>query len=105
MFGCLKRMQEKGCRLLASHSWARRGYRHGYAYYKPTNVEPVDIDEALKAGHCVEPFKGMQFCAAADDIEDRRTVKSAVDPNTISLFVLERTLRGQVDDPFWSVRR
>ena len=63
------------------------------------------MDEALKAGHCVEPFKGMQLCAAADDIEDRRTVKNAVDPNTISLFVLGRTLRGQVDDPFWSVRR
>ena len=105
MSGCLRRMQEKGCRSLASHSWAQRGYCKGYAYYKPTKVEPVDMDEALKAGHCVEPFKGMQFCAAADDIEDRRAAKSAVDLNTISLFVLEQTLRGRVDDPFWSVRR
>ena len=63
------------------------------------------MDEALKAGHCVEPFKGMQFCAAADDIEDRRAAKSAVDLSTISLFVLERTLCGRVGDPFWSVRR
>ena len=105
MSGYLKRMQEKGYRLLASHSWARRGYCPGYAYYKPTKVGPVDIDEALKAGHCVEPFKGMQFCAAADGIEDRRAAKSAVELNAMSLFVLERTLRGRVDDPFWSVRR
>ena len=100
MFGCLKRMQEKGCRLLASHSWVRRRCCHGYAYYKPTKVGPVDMDEALKAEHCVEPFKGMQFCAAADDIEERRAAKSAGDVNTISLFLLERTLRGRVDNSF-----
>ena len=58
------------------------------------------MDEALKAEHCVEPFKGMQFCAAADDIEERRAATSAVDPNTISRFVLERTLRGRFDGFF-----
>ena len=56
------------------------------------------LDEAFKAEHCVEPFKGMQFCAAADDIEERRAATSAVGPNTISLFVLERTLRRRFDD-------
>ena len=63
------------------------------------------MDEVLKAGHCVEPFKGMQLCAAADDTEDRRAAMSAVDLNPMSLFVLERALCGRVDDSFWSVRR
>lgn len=58
------------------------------------------MDEALKAGHCVEPFKGMQFCAAVDDIEERRAATSVVDLKTITLFVLERTLCGRVDDSF-----
>ena len=26
-------------------------------------VVPVEKEDWLKAGHCVEPFNGMQFCA------------------------------------------
>ena len=90
----------KGLQVVSITSWVRRRCCHGYAYYKPTRDGPVDMDEALKAEQSVEPFKGMQFCAAADDIEERRAATSAVELNPISLFVFERTLRGRVDDSF-----
>ena len=30
-------------------------------YKKPTNVLSVDIEDLLKAEHCVEPARDMQF--------------------------------------------
>ena len=46
------------------------------------------MEEALKAGHCIEPVKGMQFCAAAVDTEDNSAAKRAVDVNTAISFLL-----------------
>ena len=39
-------------------------WRNTYKY--PTRVLSVDMEEELKAGHCVEPASEMQFWAIAD---------------------------------------
>ena len=52
------------------------------------------MDDALKAEHCVEPFRGIQFCAAAVDIADVSAASRAVDLITaMSLVLIGRTLR------------
>lgn len=43
----------------------------------PTSVLSVEIDEVLKAEHCVEPDSEMQFCAIAPGAA-ARTERSAV---------------------------
>ena len=35
------------------------------AYYNEVRDESVEKEDLLKAGHCVEPFKGMHDCAVA----------------------------------------
>lgn len=46
------------------------------------------MDDALKAEHCVEPFRGMQFCAAAVDIVHASAASRAVDLITVMSLVL-----------------
>jgi len=38
------------------------------AYYCATRPELVEMDDSLKAGHCVDPDNGIQFCAIATGI-------------------------------------
>lgn len=62
------------------------------SYYKEVSDEPVEIEDVLKAGHCVEPLRGMQLCAKAGGSVVASTVKTVMDPMfTISLFLVEPT--------------
>lgn len=38
------------------------------AYYCATRPELVEMNDSLKAGHCVDPDNGIQFCAIATGI-------------------------------------
>ena len=38
----------------------------------------VDIEEALKAGHVLEPESGMQVCARVGEVDDANSVHSSV---------------------------
>jgi len=57
-------------------------------YKNPTSVLSVEIDEVLKAEHCVEPDSEMQFCAIAPGAA-ARTERSAV----LVLKAVERCFR------------
>ncbi len=46
-------------------------------YKNPTSVLSVEIDDVLKAEHCVEPESEMQFCAIAPGAA-ARTDRNAV---------------------------
>lgn len=48
----------------------------------------MEKEDVLKAGHCDEPFKGMQLCAAAAGINNAKAVRSAVDASGAMSFAL-----------------
>lgn len=48
----------------------------------------MEKEDVLKAGHCVEPFKGMQLCAAATLIRNARAVRRAVEAGDAISFAL-----------------
>ena len=55
----------------------------------------MEKEDALKAGHWVEPFRGMQLCGAAPGIKNATAVRSAVEASdgiSIALFVAPRDL-------------
>lgn len=55
----------------------------------------MEKEDALKAGHWVEPFRGMQFCGAAMGIKNAMAVRSAVEASdaiSIALVVAPRDL-------------
>ena len=56
----------------------------------------MEKEDALKAGHWVEPFRGMQLCGAATGMKNAMAVRSAVEASdTISIaicFVAPRDL-------------
>ena len=39
----------------------------------------MEKEDELKAGHCVEPFRGMHVCAAAGSINDIKVVRRTVE--------------------------
>lgn len=39
----------------------------------------MEKEDELKAGHCVEPCRGMQLCAAAAGINNVRALRRAVE--------------------------
>ena len=48
----------------------------------------MEKEDALKAGHWVEPFRGMQLCGAATGIKNAMAVRSAVEASdTISIAI------------------
>ena len=51
----------------------------GWAHNKAVSADPVDIEDALKAGHCVEFESGMQSCAKAICRVDGRNMRSDAD--------------------------
>lgn len=78
----------KGLQAVSYAQWHPRGLHRGHAYKIPVRVESVEMDDALKAEHCVEPFRGMQFCAAAIDIVHASAASRAVDLITAMSLVL-----------------
>ena len=46
----------------------------------------VENEDALKAGHCVEPFRGMQLCGAAAGINKAMAVRRAVEASDAISF-------------------
>ncbi len=54
--------------------------RHG-SYYRSASSELVEIEDALNAEHVVDPARGMQFCARANDVDD------ASNPHNSDLFM------------------
>lgn len=52
-------------------------------YYSPTRKESVEKEAALKAEHCDDPAREMQFCA-------RPLEKSAAEAAMIELFRISR---------------
>jgi hypothetical protein len=59
------------------------------SYYNPTSWELVEIEEALKAGHVVEPLNDMQFCASVTEVEDAsRPSRNGVFIASVLLFDL-----------------
>ena len=48
----------------------------------------MEKEDALKAGHWVEPFRGMQFCGAATDMKNAMAVRSAVEASDAISFAL-----------------
>lgn len=58
------------------HLWATSLGSTIRAYNKAARSGPVDIDDALKAGHCVEFARGTQFCARAMYSVDGRRMRS-----------------------------
>ena len=53
----------------------------------------MEKEDVLKAGHCVEPFRGMQLCAAAAGISNARAVRRAVEASGAMTFALANPLR------------
>ena len=50
------------------------------SYYSPTRYVSVEMEEALKAGHVLEPESGMQVCARVAEVDDANSVHSSVLP-------------------------
>lgn len=48
---------------VASGPWVKH-----QTYYCAMRPESVEMDDWLKAGHCVDPDKGIQFCAIATGV-------------------------------------
>jgi len=48
------------------------------AYNKPTKVLSVDIEAELKAGHVVEPERGIQLCPIVTGTAPRSVKRAAV---------------------------
>ena len=58
----------------------------------------MEKDDELKAGHCVEPSRGMQLCAAAGRTKDIKAVRRAVEANgaiSSALTVSPRNLKSK----------
>ena len=56
----------------------------------------MEKEDALKAGHWVEPFRGMQLCGAAPGIKNAMAVRSAVEASdAISTALVCRTARSE----------
>jgi hypothetical protein len=62
-------MQETGYSklLVRERKWATSGED---AYYLAMRSELVETEDALKAGHVVEPVSGMHCCAKVTEVED-----------------------------------
>lgn len=84
--GKISRGQECGEHAPSSPSWVQ-------TYNKPIRKLFVDIDDALKAGHVVEPDNEMQLCAravgAVASIESNAVVFFS--PWLLRLLVLDRS--------------
>lgn len=77
------------------------GPHRGRAYKKLISVESVEMEDVLKAGHCVEPFRGMQVCAIVAGSKEPSTTRSAAYPVIpIFLFLAGYTLCAGSDDVF-----
>lgn len=48
----------------------------------------MEKEDVLKAGHCVEPFRGMQLCGAAAGINSAMAVRRAVEASDAISFTL-----------------
>ena len=57
-------------------------------YKSDERVVSVEKEEALKAGHWVEPFRGMQLCGAAAVINNAMAVRRAVEESDAISFAL-----------------
>ena len=58
----------------------------------------MEKDDELKAGHCVEPLRGMQLCAAAGSSNDNEAVRRAVEARgaiSSALTVSPRNLKSK----------
>lgn len=53
----------------------------------------MEKEDVLKAGHCVEPFRGMQLCAAAAGMSNARAERRAVEASGAISFALTVPLR------------
>ncbi len=53
--------------------------RHSRSYNNEVRSDPVDIEDMLKAGHCVEFERGTQFCAKAIGNADGKNMRNDVD--------------------------
>ena len=56
------------------------------SYYSPTREESVEMEEALKAGHVLEPDRDMQFCAEVIEVDNASSVNRS-DFCIVDLFV------------------
>lgn len=48
----------------------------------------MEKEDVLKAEHCVEPFRGMQFCAVAAGMDSARAARRAVEASGAISFAL-----------------
>ncbi len=62
-------------------------------YYREERDESVEKDDVLKAEHCVEPFRGMQLCAAAAGMNNARALRRVVEARGAISFALAVPLR------------
>lgn len=66
------------------------------AYNNEDRVESVEMEDALKAGHCVEPVRGMQLCGVAAGMNNAMAVRRAVEASdaiSCALTVPQRELK------------
>lgn len=87
---------------------------NGITYKNPTKVLSVEMEAALKAGHCVDPEREMQFCAIAPGAAARIDSRVVLVLGPIDLcfrlldFVCPRLAIGRsrddADDPSTSTR-
>lgn len=70
----LKRRKEKGYKRLVDDKLGHQESTHK----NPVRVGPVEMDEALNAGHCVDPESGIQACVETVGIEAARSRRAVV---------------------------
>lgn len=69
---------------------------HWVSYNSEESVVSVEKEDVLKAGHWVEPFRGMQLCAVAAVIKSAMAVRRAVEASdaiSCALTVPQRELK------------
>ncbi len=57
-------------------------------YNCPDKAEPVEIEEELKAEHCVEPARDMQLCAKADGARNAKSSGNIDLSECVVIFLL-----------------
>lgn len=69
-------------------------------YYSEVRGESVENEDALNAGHCVEPLREMQLCAVAAGASITRRAAHLMIIRSLFLFRRPRRLETVVDFMF-----
>lgn len=72
----------------------------GASYYSEVRDGSVENEDALNAGHCIEPLRGMQLCAVAVGASTTRRAAHLMLTGSLFLFRRPRRLETVVDFMF-----